>query len=96
MEILPNIYQIDVPFAGRTVSVYLLIGEQPLLIDSGVATSPACAIFPSLRQIGLLASDLHAVVNTHAHADHCGGNHELKRANPRLLVMAHERECQDV
>lgn len=96
MEIYSNVHQIDVPFDGRIVSVYLLLGERPLLIDSGVADSLVVAILPYLARIGLGPDDLWGVVNTHAHTDHCGGNHQLKQANPQLHIMAHERECADV
>ncbi len=96
MEIYPNVHQIDVPFDGRIVSVYLLLGKHPLLIDSGVANSPIVGILPYLEHIGLQPSDLWGIVNTHAHTDHCGGNHQLKEANSKLRIIAHELECADV
>ena len=46
MEIFPNVHQIDVPFVGQFVSVYLLIGEHSLLIDTGVIDSPEAVIMP--------------------------------------------------
>jgi glyoxylase-like metal-dependent hydrolase (beta-lactamase superfamily II) len=96
MEIYPNLHQIDVPFAGRIVSVYLLLGDRSILVDSGVADSPEKHILPYLSGIGVSPGDLWGVVNTHAHTDHCGGNHQLELANPTLHVLAHERECADV
>jgi glyoxylase-like metal-dependent hydrolase (beta-lactamase superfamily II) len=96
MEIFSNTHQIDVPFSGRVVSVYLLLGERPLLVDSGVADSPEIAILPYLARIGLEPGELWGIVNTHAHTDHCGGNHQLKQANPMLHIMAHEQERADI
>ncbi|HOQ98611.1 MAG TPA: MBL fold metallo-hydrolase [Anaerolineae bacterium] len=96
MQVYPGVYHIEVPFSDRMVSVYLLRGERALLVDSGVADSPESAILPRLAQIGLGPRDIFGVVNTHAHTDHCGGNHQLKAANPSLHIMALEEERADV
>jgi glyoxylase-like metal-dependent hydrolase (beta-lactamase superfamily II) len=96
MEILPGVHQIDVPFAGRVISVYLLLGKRTLLVDSGVVDSPETTILPYLQGLGVGPRDLWGVVNTHADADHCGGNYSLKRANPNLRIVTLVQEKDDV
>lgn len=96
MKISDNIHQIDVPFFGRIASVYLLMGKRPLLIDSGVSTSPDEVILPALKEIGVDPGDLWGLVCTHAHADHCGGNAILKEVNPNMKIMSLDVERMDI
>ncbi len=81
VQIHPAVHRIETPFGGPTVYLYLLKGERLALVDTGVADSPRLFVEPALAQIGLKLSDLGVILNTHAHADHTGGNHEIKRAS---------------
>ncbi|MBV9545169.1 MAG: MBL fold metallo-hydrolase, partial [Chloroflexi bacterium] len=63
------------------------------LIDSGAADSPASAVEPALRELGLAWSDLDFLLNTHGHADHAGGNGELKALSPETQVGIHPADA---
>ncbi|MFQ3683277.1 hypothetical protein [Roseiflexus sp.] len=53
--------------------LYLLSGERTLLVDSGLRTMPETVIFPALEAAGL-PDRIDLPVNSHADADHHGGN----------------------
>jgi glyoxylase-like metal-dependent hydrolase (beta-lactamase superfamily II) len=63
------------------VEVYLLRGEQNILIDTGIAPAPDRDIAPALRTVGLDLSDIDLIINTHGHPDHIGGNARIKAAS---------------
>lgn len=81
---------IDLFYDGqpRTVGAYLLLGDAPLLVETGPATTYP-QLVAGLRLAGLKPSDLHAVLVTHIHLDHAGALGELVGACPHLKVYAH-------
>ena len=88
-----RVYRIQAPYQGNAVHLYLVRGAKLALIDSGAADSPAAAIEPALRELGLDWSDLDYVLNTHGHKDHLGGNGEVKAAAPRVSISVHETDA---
>lgn len=61
----------------------LICGEsQSALIDSGYCTHAEQTL--SLVEHALAGRPLDVLVNTHLHSDHCGGNHVLQTAYPKL------------
>ena len=90
MTIRPNVLTISTQFAGRVLNLFLLRGDFLLLLDSGSAGMPAELIFPYMEEQGLSLAQLLQVVNSHAHADHMGGNAEIKTACPAVRIGAHE------
>ena len=79
------------PICGRTyvidsltqVGVYLFPDNTCLLIDSGPAAQ-AGAIRHIIEEAGYRAA---VIINTHSHADHCGGNREFQQHH-RSMVYA--------
>jgi hydroxyacylglutathione hydrolase len=66
-------------------NIYLIAGrDSALLIDNGVGAVNLRDFIPTLTNLPLI------VVNTHAHPDHTGSNHQFKR------VRAHEDEIEGV
>ena len=62
--------------SGR-VNIGVVVGDgQAAFIDSGLDESAARKAVQAVEQAGLRGV---AVINTHAHADHCGGNAFLKK-----------------
>ena len=66
-------------------------GGKTILVDTGIGaklrpeqarsvglTVDAGHLLPALDRIGLTAADVDIVINTHLHADHCGGNTFLR------------------
>ncbi|MBP7564570.1 MAG: MBL fold metallo-hydrolase [Burkholderiaceae bacterium] len=65
----------------------LLKGESGChaLVDSGYATHAPQTL--ALVREALQGEPLSALVNTHLHSDHCGGNHTLQVAHPDLQTL---------
>ncbi|MDR2749259.1 MAG: MBL fold metallo-hydrolase, partial [Clostridiales bacterium] len=70
--IYENTYSIEQKAMGSSCLSYLLLGkEKSLLIDNGFSD-------PGLKgEVARFAKGDIAVVNTHAHLDHLGNNHEF-------------------
>src|SRR4051794_13064994 len=85
-----RVFRIQAPFDGNAVHLYLIRGAKLALIDSGAADSPETAIGPALKnELGLDWPDLDYLLNTHGHADHAGGNGELKASAPQVKIHIH-------
>jgi glyoxylase-like metal-dependent hydrolase (beta-lactamase superfamily II) len=83
MEIIPNVHLV----AGlRGVNAYLLLGETPTLVDTGMPGS-AETILNYLEDLDVSSGDLARIVITHHHLDHVGGLAGLKqRTSARVLA----------
>jgi glyoxylase-like metal-dependent hydrolase (beta-lactamase superfamily II) len=88
-----RVFRIEAPYQGNAVHLYLVRGSKLALIDSGAADSPAAAVEPVLRELGLGWSDLDFLLNTHGHRDHLGGNGEVKAAAPRVSIGLHRADA---
>lgn len=84
-----RVYGVQAPYQGNAVHMYLVRGAKLALIDSGAADSPSAAVEPALRELGLAWSDLDYLLNTHGHADHAGGNADLKALSPHTQIGIH-------
>ena len=85
-----HLYRLDAPFLGLPLSLYVITGEQTVLIDSGISTTPEDFIFPALDAAGL-SPDL--LICTHAHVDHFGGNAALRRRYPAMKIALEEGDA---
>ena len=68
-QLAAKTYAIESEFAS--LGVYLLDERDCLLIDSGHTSAHAREVLQILDEKGWA---VHTIFNTHAHADHCGGN----------------------
>jgi glyoxylase-like metal-dependent hydrolase (beta-lactamase superfamily II) len=66
---------------GGHTELYLIEGEQLVLIDTGCANCPAEYIAPALAEMGRSPRDVAVVINTHGHFDHAGGNADFVAAS---------------
>jgi len=57
------------------LQVYLLEGEELGLVDTA---GPGASLVEALAADGRAPAEISVVINTHAHADHAGGNHTVK------------------
>jgi hydroxyacylglutathione hydrolase len=96
MQITEHIHGLKIPFRipvapGKTferfVYVYLVLGPEICLIDSGVHNSSGI-IFDYLKKMGRKAGDIALLVLTHAHPDHIGSARAIHAAS-RCRVAAH-------
>ena len=62
------------------------MGDNVLLLDTGMAATPEAVILPYLNELGIQPERLTLAVNTHADADHHGGNAALRRIAGNLLL----------
>lgn len=93
MEIAPAIHLISGTVGPRPLQLFLLCGSRRrVLLDTGCAPDPGKIIFPYLHSIGLDASGIDLVINTHCDMDHCGGNYAVKLANPRVQITCGEKD----
>ena len=94
MQLSAHVETIDAEFGGRPLSLALVHGRRWALIDTGLVGTPAAAIFPYLHTRGLSPQDISLVVISHAHADHFGGNEELRAASGGAARFAAQRNDQ--
>lgn len=83
---------IDTKMVGRylVTSAYLLDAAEPVLVETGPATS-ADAVTKGLESLGMTAGHLAHIVVTHIHLDHAGGVGTLAERFPNATIWVHER-----
>lgn len=91
-EVSGNSYALD---DHLTLGVYIdEETRQVTLIDSGIDESKIRMVEKSLifrARVNSLADDAYtiaAIINTHSHADHCGGNEYVQRINPDVRIFS--------
>jgi hydroxyacylglutathione hydrolase len=85
-EIGPGVYQLE--STGRTVNIFLVQAEVPVLVDTGTARQGS-AVVEELRSAGMLPE---LVLLTHGDFDHCGAADEIARATgAQVCAPAAER-----
>ena len=91
-EIGKGIVQLDAPFDGVPLMLYVIDGGTELaIVDSGISSTPDRQIAPYFAEIGRAPDWL---VNTHAHVDHYGGNGRMQQLYPDLRIAAHEIDAR--
>ncbi len=69
---------------------YLLIDDQPVLIDPG-STSVAAELLPAIGDLGIDAQELAYIIPTHIHLDHGGGVGYLAQRLHKPKVVVHPK-----
>jgi len=82
MELYTGVHQIQSLYGGRNLFQYLFVGDNILLVDTGIAETPEKVIFPYLDGVKIKPQQITLAITTHADLDHQGGNDALKRASP--------------
>jgi glyoxylase-like metal-dependent hydrolase (beta-lactamase superfamily II) len=90
MEIFRNVHQIASPVGDRNLFQYLFVGDNTVLLDTGASYTPTETIAPFFKQIGIAPERLTIAINTHADADHHGGNAALKKMAGQVLLACGE------
>jgi glyoxylase-like metal-dependent hydrolase (beta-lactamase superfamily II) len=81
----PGVY--DVP--GHT-SVYLLDGERPTIVESGIGKHTD-RVLAAVEELGIDREAIEVIALTHVHLDHAGGAGKLAAACPNAEVVVHEQ-----
>ncbi|MFI5342964.1 MAG: MBL fold metallo-hydrolase [Chlamydiales bacterium] len=71
-----------------SIGVYIK-EKMAVLIDSGISRDIANEIDKSLIQANIQVA---AIINTHCHGDHCGGNAFFQQKYPRIKIFSTETE----
>ncbi|HUO37983.1 MAG TPA: MBL fold metallo-hydrolase, partial [Mycobacterium sp.] len=65
-----------------------------MIVDTGIASSPAGGISPALKLLGRRIEDVRWILLTHGHIDHIGGAHALwELTGRRAKVVIHEADA---
>src|SRR5262245_41118685 len=78
---------VSMPFEENTYLVWLDGRREALVIDPGLEPE---LILEALEENGLSVA---AILNTHGHADHIGGNEAMKRAFPQAPLIIGEGDA---
>ena len=91
-EVAPGVTAIDTFMGGREryTAAYLLIANQPTLVETGPGTSVE-PVARALDALGVAPDALAHIVLTHIHLDHAGGVGALAARFPNATVWVHER-----
>ena len=92
MELYPKVYQIQSLYGGRNLFQYLFVGDNVVLADTGIASTPEATIFPFFDKLKLKPQQLTLAVTTHADLDHQGGNDSIKRISPGTMLSCGEAD----
>ncbi len=99
MEVVRGIYRLKIPFETIYTSVFLVLGENKLiLVDCASSSSDVDEyIVPALSEKGYTISDVDVLVLTHRHGDHSGGKSRILSLSPNIEVVTTARQlCDDI
>jgi glyoxylase-like metal-dependent hydrolase (beta-lactamase superfamily II) len=87
-EIADGIHRIESDLGPRFMCQYVVVGrDRSVLLDTGLADTPATVIDPYLSRAGL---EPDFVLTSHADNDHVGGNRAFRDAHPQAVFACHE------
>jgi len=91
-KVSDRVYMLDTFAWGQpgAVSVYLIRGPKPALVDCGYASSYE-NVLRGLSEVGMTPNDVRYLIPTHVHLDHAGATGRLLKEMPNAEVLAHER-----
>jgi len=92
LKITEQIHLVTDPLGEMFTGVYILLGKEIALVDTGLHKTPEEKVFPYLRQLGRGPSEIALVVLTHGHGDHYEGIPAVKRASG-AKVAVHETDA---
>jgi glyoxylase-like metal-dependent hydrolase (beta-lactamase superfamily II) len=87
-EIADGIHRIESDLGPRFMCQYVVAGDdRSVLVDTGLADTPAAVIDPYLSRAGL---EPDFVLTSHADNDHVGGNRAYRDAHRDAVFVCHE------
>jgi glyoxylase-like metal-dependent hydrolase (beta-lactamase superfamily II) len=89
VEVAPGIHRIETPLGERYASLYLLVGDDAVLLyDTGVDGTIPAHVLPALDRLGISPLDVATVVVSHCDVDHFGGVADARAVFPRANIVA--------
>ncbi|MDY6854654.1 MAG: MBL fold metallo-hydrolase [Thermodesulfobacteriota bacterium] len=91
MSISESVYLFDTKAFGMSsfTSVYLVIGKEKVLIETGPTTS-SLQVLNGLKKLAIDPKEITHLILTHIHLDHGGGAGTLLQVMPNAKVIVHE------
>lgn len=83
-RVIGNIYYVG----ASDVTSFLITTPQGLILLDGGFAETAPMIRKNIEQLGFKVSDVHILLNSHAHLDHAGGLAALKEMNGAKMVAS--------
>lgn len=72
---------------------FFIDSSEPVIIDTGIASSPSVGIAPGLSALGRRVEDIRWILLTHGHIDHIGGACALwEMTGRKAKVVIHEAD----
>jgi len=87
LKITERIHLVKAPLGETFTGVYLLLGKEIVLIDTGLHKTPEEKVFPYLEQLGRSPSEIALVVLTHGHGDHYEGIPAVKKVSGAKVAV---------
>jgi glyoxylase-like metal-dependent hydrolase (beta-lactamase superfamily II) len=87
LEIIKNVHMLE---STKGSYVYLVLGQEPILIDTGMPKREE-KIVEELKRIGLSIKDVAHILLTHHDVDHIGNAHALQ-AQSQSVLWAPEKD----
>ncbi|MGA4692003.1 MBL fold metallo-hydrolase [Rhodococcus sp. AB351] len=89
-----TIHPIVSPWGRFGLYTFFIDADEPAIVDTGIASSPAEGMAPALATLGRRLEDVRWILLTHGHIDHIGGAHALWEATGRTAqVVIHEADA---
>jgi glyoxylase-like metal-dependent hydrolase (beta-lactamase superfamily II) len=89
MLVAPGVHRLSFSVDTKPMSMYLLEGDQLILIDSGLQDTPESIYLPAISELGRTADEVGLIFITHADADHIGGNAAARHLFPNARFVCH-------
>lgn len=91
MELEEGIHCVEASIGGfKPLNQYLILGDDMLWIDAGIASTPDDFVFSYLqRAVPEFENLRHRIVITHADVDHFGGLRNIRKRLPNVTSFAH-------
>jgi glyoxylase-like metal-dependent hydrolase (beta-lactamase superfamily II) len=87
-EIADGIHRVESDLGPRFMCQYVVAGrDRSVLVDTGLADTPAAVIDPYLSAAGL---EPDVVLISHPDNDHVGGNRAFRNSHPEATFVCHE------
>lgn len=73
---------------------FFIDAPEPAIVDTGIASSPAEGMVPTMAALGRSIEEVRWILLTHGHIDHVGGAHALwELTGQRAQVVIHEADA---
>ncbi len=90
VKICSGVYLVAAPFLTSELDAYsyaVIFNDEAILIDSGSGMNPI-GVLRNILELGISVRNLRYIVNTHAHADHAGGDYFFyNNLNSTIVAM---------